>query len=221
MKKSLFLLSFLCISTLLLAQIKTYTKSTRTTNQKIVGEVPLAPAPESAPAPAPAPVNKSTVPGTETAPAPSAYKLISTRVSIKTGADNKEFPSEVTMWLRATNCGLCMEQQMGNLRNEMKINSTTEIGLEKNNRGNPESWTLECFQNGGFSLSIVYFPNLLTDAWKIEGVSMVLLFESQDGGQISKSLTFNNASGFLDGFNHNLECKADGKFIPTTSSIKP
>ena len=54
MKKPLFLFSFLCITTLLFAQTKIYTKPTKTTLQKTIGEEP---APTT-------PVTKTT--GTET-----------------------------------------------------------------------------------------------------------------------------------------------------------
>jgi hypothetical protein len=80
---------------------------------------PGAPAAES-------PVNKGS---TSTQPSP-VYALTAVRVRVKTGSDNKEFPSQVHVLLMANstlnNWRNYMQLSLGN---EMRINSETEFGL--------------------------------------------------------------------------------------------
>src|SRR5665647_1341316 len=116
----------------------------------------------------------STQPASQTTA--SIYTLTAARVNIRTGADNKEYPSGVIVWLFSLGGGFTLDQPAENLRNEMKINSNTEFGLQ--NR---------------------YMPNLPTDAWKIEGISITLEFRDQFGNLHptfgSKTIVFNNAFG--------------------------
>ena len=171
--------------------------------------------------PPPAPVtSKASDPATAT-----VYSLTSVRVNIRTGNDNKEFPSTVELSLINRNTGYFPFRQLAaDMRNEMKSNSNTEIGLDKNFNTAPVHFTLESIQAKGLSLQIAYHPNLFTDAWKIEGVSMTLEFKDQNGTPHptlgSRTIVFNNASGFLDGTNTVLFCSTDGQLIPTTSSIR-
>jgi hypothetical protein len=196
------------------------------TPSKIINTVP--PTPGSPPPPPPPPAtstNKITVTGNQNA---SVYSLTSARVTIRTGNDNKEFPSEVGVMLRnrSSDGGWIMQQPPQNMRNEMKSNTNTEFGLEKmTDNPFPQCMTLESIQRGGLQLRIFYLPNLFTDAWRIEGVSITLEFRDQNGNLHptlgSKTIVCNNASGFLDGSNHILMCYTDGQFVPTTSSIQP
>ena len=185
-------------------------------------------APAPAPAPAPSPTSKTAAPATKTDVPASVYSLTSVRVNIRTGNDNKEFPSEVGVMLRNRGCdngGWIMQQLPGNMRNEMKSNSNTEFGLEKMTNPSSQCRTLETIQNAGIQLRIYYLPNFFTDAWKIEGVSITLEFRDQNGFLHptlgSKTIVCNNATGFLDGINHILMCTIEGQFVPTTSSIMP
>lgn len=157
----------------------------------------------------------------------SVYSLSSVRVNIRTGNDNKEFPSQVGVMLRNSGCdngGWIMQQLPENMRNEMKSNSNTEFGLDKMTNPSAQCRTLESIKNGGVQLRIYYVPNFFTDAWKIEGVTITLEFRDQNGnlhptlGQ--KVIVCNNASGFLDVTNHILMCSVGPQFIPTTSSIQ-
>jgi hypothetical protein len=173
--------------------------------------------------PPPAPVtNKTSEPAVT-----SVYSLTSVRVSIRTGNDNKEFPSQVGVMLRNSGCdngGWIMQQLPENMRNEMKSNSNTEFGLDKMANPSTQCRTLESIKNGGIQLRIYYVPNFFTDAWKIEGVTLTLEFRDQNGnlhptlGQ--KVIVCNNASVFLDMTNHILMCSVGPQFIPTTSSIQ-
>jgi hypothetical protein len=156
----------------------------------------------------------------------SIYSLSSVRVNIRTGSDNKEFPSKVDLLMSCrSGSGFIYHQPGDNMRNEMKINSNTEFGLEKYPTVIQQNLTLESLQKEGLTLRIFYNPNFIADAWKIEGVAITLEFKDQNGVPHptlgSKTIVFNNASGFLDAVNHTLMCFADGQFVPTTSSIQP
>lgn len=159
-----------------------------------------------------------------TAPPPPVYSLTNARVSITTGKDNKEFSSEVTVWLIQKGKGILFQQPGSNTRNEMQVNSTTEFGLNKwTNTKNIGSYLLTDIQQSGIILRILYRPNLFTDAWRIEGISVTLEFKDQNGNLHptlgSKTITFNNTSGFLNNWDQIFECRADGNFTPIISSI--
>ncbi|MFA5330549.1 MAG: hypothetical protein WC384_22345 [Prolixibacteraceae bacterium] len=97
------------------------------TPPKIIGTAPAAPQKLTPPPP---PIQKSTVSGSTKT---SIYNLISARVDIRTGSNNKEFPSMIGVMLASwgSNGGWIMQQLSENMRNEMKSNSNTEFGLEK------------------------------------------------------------------------------------------
>jgi hypothetical protein len=153
----------------------------------------------------------------------SIYTLTAARVNIRTGADNKEYPSGVIVWLFSLGGGFTLDQPAENLRNEMKINSNTEFGLQNNPKNDPKFRTLEAFQKTGLGLRIRYMPNLPTDAWKIEGISITLEFRDQFGNLHpafgSKTIVFNNAFGFLNYWDTDIFCKTDSYFNPLTSVI--
>lgn len=165
-----------------------------------------------------------TTPPPQTPPAPPpVYTLTSARVSIRTGSDNKEFPSKVYFGLYLQGVGYAMEQPGGNMRNEMKVNSTTEFGLQSNSQYPQAAKLLSTFQKNGLALVIRYQANIFTDAWKIEGVSLTLEFKDQNGNLHptlgNKTIVFNNASGFLNASDWTMSCRADASFAPLTSSI--
>src|SRR5687768_6951428 len=87
-----------------------------------------APSKSTAPAPPPPPVNKTTA-----SPEVLVYKLTSARVRIRTGNDNKEFSSKVLVSLKTKNTSNSVWSPFGQqaLDNEMRINSETEFGLER------------------------------------------------------------------------------------------
>jgi len=189
----------------------------RDTVKKIIVQnktTPTAATPPPPPPPPPSSTNKEA----------SIYKLTSARVSILTGNDNKEFPSEVSVYLRATGLPDAMLQPGANLKNEMKSNSWNEFGLQHSDRATSDCWLLSSFQSRGLLLRIWYNPNFMTDAWRIEGVKLTLEFKDQFGNlhptYCNKTIVFNNTSGFLDNGYRTMECKADASFVPLTSSIK-
>lgn len=172
------------------------------------------------PPPAPPPVEKTTA-NTEEVP---VYTLTSVKVKIKTGSDNKEFPSNVIILLKTTNTpeGTGNAFSMFGLVNEMRVNSETEIGLSRPGQGATEAG-LAAFQSQGARLLIRYSPNFFADAWKIEGISLVLEFKDQHGNLHptygNKTIVFGNAYGFLNNEYQIIECFTDGNLSPLTARI--
>lgn len=189
---------------------------------KVITTVKQLPATPTPAPPPPPPVNKTT--NTESGPV-SVYSLTSVRVKIRTGNDNKEFPSKVFALLSIRNKpgGDWSAFSQMKLDNEMKINSDTEFGLEREAQLRGET-KLDAFQSSGVKFTITYLPNFFADAWKIENISLVLEFKDQFGNLHpslgSKTIVFSNAYGFLDNDYRLMECVTDGSFAPMTAIIK-
>src|ERR1035437_8581744 len=112
--------------------------------------------------------NKTT-PATQTTV--SVYSLTSVRVNIRTGNDNKEYPSGVRVSLGARGSNMVYAYFVQeNLKNEMKSNSNTEFGMEKAGK-NLKDITLDVLQNTGFELRIAYSANFQFDARSEEHTS--------------------------------------------------
>ena len=208
-------------------------------------------------APLTPPIKKKTMVATQTSPGlqseptrPPAsqpaltnadYALTAVKVNIGTGSDNKESLSNVSIELGVMHTDFQIFSQ-NNITNELKINSTNTIGLEKSNSfvsgSHPNAIpviyftaatgtkpvSLAAVETNGLSLRLVYKPNFFADAWKIESVSVTLEFRDAKGnlhpvaGQ--RTITFSNASTFLDNFDKRLLiCNADGYFNPLTSFV--
>ncbi len=155
----------------------------------------------------------------------SVYSLTSVRVNIRTGSDNKEFPSKVLVILKTKSAAITDWSSFNqlNLDNEMRVNSNTEFGLEREAqlRG---VVALDAFQKDGLKLIIKYLPNFFADAWKIENISVTIEFKDQFGNLHpslgSKTIIFGNAFGFLNNDYQVMECVTDGTFAPLTAVIK-
>jgi hypothetical protein len=213
MKKIVFLLAVIIFAIgKTNAQVKTEVEKIKTNSR-----IKQAPS-KTPPAPAPSPVNKTTA--TSTAE-PLVYKLSSVRVKIRTGSDNKEFPSKVYVWIKARNQASWSPFYQDKLDNEMKVNAETEFGLDF------KPWSgetgLNAFQTSGLVMRISYLPNFFADAWKIEGVTAVLEFKDQHGNlhptSGSKTIVFTNANGFLNNDYRHMECVTDANFAPLTGNI--
>lgn len=152
------------------------------------------------------------------------YSLTAATLKIQTGADNKEYPSQVAMELynRKTS-GILLHQPFQNNTIEFKSNQESTFGLDMHPHTNAADMTLESIAQSGLALRLYYQPNWGTDAWKIEGVTVVLEFKDQNGTPHPtlgrKTITFNNATGFLNAWDHVLTCFTDGALRPTTSAI--
>jgi hypothetical protein len=216
MKKLLFT-SFLSVFVLLISYAQIIEKPIAPVKQKgIIKTIPVQPAPP----PPPASNNKSTTTSTQNT---LVYTLTAARVNIRTGTDNKEYPSGVIVWLFSLGGGYTLEQPGENLKNEFRINSNTEFGLQNNSKNDPKYRTLEAFQKEGMGLRIRYSPNLFTDAWKIESLSITLEFRDQNGNLHpqygNKTIAFSMATGFLNYWDTDLFCKSDVYFNPLTAVI--
>jgi hypothetical protein len=216
MKKLVFLsLLIVFAATAAKSQIKTKPEKTRLqAPSKIIAPVPVEP---KTPPPPPS-TNKSSNAGNQDIP---VYTLTSARVNIKTGNDNKEFPSQVLVTLMAKSTPQDWRNYIQiNLGNEMKINSDTEFGLDLEGRA---PTPLETFQKSGIALSINYIPNFFADAWKIESVSLILEFKDQNGNLHPslgrKTVVFSNAYGFLNNEFRYIKCFTDASFSPLTAVI--
>ncbi|HTE31380.1 MAG TPA: hypothetical protein VK666_13460 [Chryseolinea sp.] len=222
------LLSFLLLITFAVtaAQAQIRVKDQKIKLQTPVKTIDPAPVESKTPPPAapPSPVNKSSNTGNQSIP---VYSLTSVRISIRTGNDNKEFPSEVgvSLWLKnqagydyTKNCLFLVNK----LKNEMRINSSTEFGLGKYDVST-EKFTLYALQRDGLKLTIEYIPNFFMDAWKIEGIVLTLEFRDQNGNLHptlgTKAIAFNDAYGFLNGEYRAMVCLADNNLNSLTSSI--
>lgn len=178
--------------------------------------------------PTPPQQTKST-PGQTTTSNPSVYSLVSVRVTIQTGNDNKEFPSAVylTLWTKnhqgADYPRDCLFN-LANYKNEMRSNSNTDLGLEKYTNGGEEKLTLDAIQRTGLVLSIGYTPNFFMDAWKIEGVTITLQFKDQYGNfhptMGTKTLRFSNAIGFLNNEYYYMNCTIDQSINALNAAIE-
>ncbi|MFC0774879.1 hypothetical protein [Terrimonas alba] len=219
MKKLLFLSTLIVFTIMAVqAQIKTKTEKTRLqAPSKIIEPVPTEPKIVPPPPPPPATTNKTS--GTANTSTP-VYILSSARVSIRTGSDNKEFPSAVWVALAAKSAPAEWRTYVQqNLGNEMRINSETEFGLGLE----AQPISLETFQKSGLVLRIQYNPNIIFDAWKIESVSLTLEFKDQNGNLHPslgrKTIVFSNAYGFLNNDFRYMKCFTDESFSPLTAVI--
>ena len=197
------------------AQIKSKVQKTRLqAPSKIIDPVPAEPKTP----PSPPSTNKSSNTNNQDIP---VYTLTSARVNIRTGNDNKEFPSQVLVTLMAKSTPQDWRNYIQiNLGNEMKINSDTEFGLDLEGRA---PTPLETFQKAGLTLRINYVPNFFADAWKIESVSLILEFKDQNGNLHPslgrKTIVFSNAYGFLNNDFRYMKCFTDESFSPLTAVI--
>ena len=136
-------------------------------------------------------VKTQTSPGLESTPtrttplqsANTIYSLSSVKVTFKTGNDNKESLSNLSVELAIRDASYSIFVQ-NSLTNEFKSNTDITIGLEKSNLFtsgyNPasiptlystsatgtKSIQLIDMEKYGLSLRIIYKPNFFSDAWK-------------------------------------------------------
>jgi hypothetical protein len=223
MKKSVYL-SILILFAVTAAQAQIRTKPEKIKLQapsKVIAPAPTEPKTAQAPAPPPPapPATTNKTSGTANTSTP-VYILSSARVSIRTGNDNKEFPSAVWVALAAKSApDQWRTYVQQNLGNEMRINSETEFGLGLE----AQPISLETFQKSGLVLRIQYNPNIVFDAWKIESVSLTMEFKDQNGNLHPtlgrKTIVFSNAYGFLNNEFRYMKCYTDEYFSPLTAAV--
>lgn len=181
---------------------------------------------------------------TRTTPLPitnADYLLAAVKVNIKTGTDNKESLSNISIELAVRDSAFGILAQ-NNLTNELKSNTATSIGLDKSTSYTSgyhpnsiptiyytsatgiQNIRLSDVEKYGLSLRIIYKPNFFADAWKIETVSVTIEFRDVNGnlhpGSGQKTIQFSNAATFLDNYDKRiLICTADKYFNPLTSFV--
>lgn len=160
---------------------------------------------------------KATVPGT-TQPQPAAltdndYYLSVVKVTIKTGADNKEYPSSISIDVglgNKTGYYSAGENSFGlhYFEDEIKVNSTRDLFIPKEN-SNYDSYilaenTLSKYKQNGLCFLLRYQPNILLDAWKIESILLTLQFKDANGNPHptmgNKIINISNTTLWMDGF---------------------
>lgn len=211
----------------------------------------LSPAQLTPPGPANRVIKKTrTSPGLESTPtrteanpvvANPGYSLSFAKVDIRTGADNKESLSNVSIELAVRDNRYSIFAQNNNT-NELKANATASIGLEpasqfisgslphaipvvyNSSPTGTQAIRLSDVEKYGLSLRIIYKPNFFADAWKIEDVTLTIEF--RDGNKNlhptlgSKVVHFTNANTYLDNYDKRiLIAVADGYFNPLTSFV--
>ncbi len=226
MKKASFLTIVLAFTiTTLMSQINTKVGKPELAKPttKIIKPTQVSPPP---PPPPPAAANTTSNKTTAaTNQSTLVYSLTAVRVNIRTGNDNKEFPSKAMVLLRSKTAatGDWSPFAQVNLDNEMRVNSNSEFGLERDVQLRGEA-KLEALQKNGLKLIIEYIPNFIADAWKIENVSIVLEFKDQFNNLHptlgSKTIVFSNAYGFLDNKYRVMVCTTDQGFNPLTANIQ-
>jgi hypothetical protein len=212
-------ISFFALSTVAAQTIQKVVPTAK--KNATIKSIPNQPPPP--PPPPPVAANKAPVTGTQTT---LVYSLTAVSAKIRTGNDNKEYPSNVRTTLGVRGSGMEYAYFVqNNLKNEMRSNTNTEFGLEKAT-GNFKDITLDVLQTAGCELRINYSANFQLDAWKIEGVSVTLEFRDQNGNLhpalSQKTITFTNANGFLNGYPGTtiMICHTDGYFNPLSAFIE-
>lgn len=170
------------------------------------------------------PIQKTTV-TTTTATAPKTdndYFLSVVKVTIKTGSDNKEYPSQLDIYISPGNENPRNSTgfSLFGYKNELKVNSAIDLFLEKKPTStDPAKNTLAAYKQYGFRFSIYYGANIVLDAWKIESLSVTLEFKDANNNSHptmgQKKITFTDANLWMDGYDKKVSYyKTDTYFNP-------
>jgi hypothetical protein len=159
----------------------------------------------------------------------SVYSLTSARVNIQTGNDNKESPSKFFFYIME-NKGiwgdgkeLFTQQDQAASTNELKVNGTADVPLQKTQSTSPDVFTLPNIENKGLRFVIYYFPNFILDAWRITAVTITLEFKDQYGRlhPVSpyRTVQFNIPNGLLTKSNWVMTGTTDGFLTPLQVTV--
>jgi len=153
-------------------------------------------------------------------PATSEFRLVSAKVDIQTGDDNKEEGSNVSVQI-LNNAGAVVAQQTGNTVFPEKQTSSMVLNVT-----NPQGPLLRSFQAGSNNyVSIFLEPKpifLGFDGWDIKHVTLTLEFKDQFGTPYPApvKIEMNNATVKLIKNRQRLNCYFNNLFQSTTS-IQP
>lgn len=151
-------------------------------------------------------IQKDDIPSTEPAQptlTDADYSLAVVTTTIKTGRDNKEYPSRIMMRLlcnsKSWRSGFVLDYS-----NELAVNSTMPLIISQMSSYNASANSLNEYKQHGLLFVIKYWPNIVLDAWKIESLSLTLEFKDKNGNPHPtmgrKTITFNDSSLWMDGF---------------------
>ncbi|MFT3933716.1 MAG: hypothetical protein QM726_08895 [Chitinophagaceae bacterium] len=156
---------------------------------------------------------KNTAPGSTNTTTPAKtdadYFLSVVTATFKTGNDNKEYPSVLSVYV------YCGNMNSGNhhgfllygYQNELPKNSSMPLVIEQINtlrKYDAKENTLAAYKQYGLRFFLSYFANFKLDAWKIESISLKLEFKDAAGnphptmGQ--KVISFSDSNLWMDGF---------------------
>lgn len=137
------------------------------------------------------------------------YCLSVVKVTIKTGRDNKEYPSKVyiTVCTGAQKLKTLSTHgfRLTGYTNELKANSTETLFIEKVYGYSATENSLAAYKQNGVKFLLQYEGFSAFDAWKIESISLTLEFKDAAGNPHpamgTKTIVFPNADLWMDGFN--------------------
>ncbi|MFT3980727.1 MAG: hypothetical protein QM687_09685 [Ferruginibacter sp.] len=151
---------------------------------------------------------KATPPSTPATTTPvktdADYFLAGAIVKVSTGSDNKEASnSSAGFYVRPRRSDNFITYRLENYLNELKVNQTTDLRLDRATDLTNNKNSLQYFKQNGLAVEIIYCNRIFcTDAWKINGITVVLEFKDSQGnpapnGFASKTISFPVSSGTL------------------------
>ena len=172
-----------------------------------------------------------TTPGTQIPPQPTTapnswdYFLTSAKVTICTGNDNKEKPSQVQMQMAIGGNAACNYLVPTSQYREFGVNSVVDLPFSFLIRTAfpDDKPRLGHIEQGGIKFWIYYSPNFPLDAWKIEKVVLTLEFKDATGNPHpivgTKSITFMDVRATLNREYTGLRCEADGFMMSKGTAV--
>jgi len=148
----------------------------------------------------------------------SIFKLVSATLQIKSGDDGKDQGSNVMFELNNSANYTALSSKLNNI----PMSNYTNITLTKSQPGtatgniNEDIYLMSSFNQGGY-LNVAFQPKqvfLGWDNWKINGISIQLTFQDQNGALQTKQISYDNINVTLNEVDHALRLPFDGLFNP-------
>jgi hypothetical protein len=132
------------------------------------------------------------------------YFLAGAVIKISTGGDNKEANTSTAIFqVGPRKSKGVASYKLNDYANELPVNQTAELRLERVATLTSAQNSLQYFKQNGLSILISYCnKTYCTDAWKINGVTVIFEFKDANGnpapnGYASKTISFPASSGTL------------------------
>ena len=157
------------------------------------------------------------------------YYLSVVKLTIKTGRDNKEYPSEISVAVCPGSQTIDFNKAIPNshgfrlrqYKNELSVNTTQDLFIEKESRYSAAENSLTAYKQYGLKFWLFYYDKsiLNTGAWKIESLSLTLQFKDAAGNPHptmgSKTIIFPDWDLWMDAFDKvHTYYRTDGYFNP-------